>query len=299
MKYGLDGNYYHIWTDRPLFVDRSLRLPRKYVTPFESYKRILEKEVEPYDMDGLAFFPETKDRMGMFELNDQANMPHISILPEFIPTFDIDAKMKVLEEALKCKTAARINGKVLITSYVASSVTPEQWDQTFKALRAKHGDCFIFLPALTDTVSLMGPFQRGEDISRRVIEERKAYLRTWLDVCDGIYFNYPAAFKNHDHTFNEQFYRELFIPVFKSVLPNLSTAKKYLGLSAYHSHSNPDLAIGLVEDGTRTMRHSFEAAIEAEPTSSSSRMGRSQRKHLLPAYRQQQHQQHADSSATT
>jgi len=264
MKYGLERNYEHVWTDRPLFVNRAFRTQREHVTPFPSYARIL-REVVQYDIDGLAFFPETKGRMGMYELTDRAAIEGVGLLTEFIPTPDIQPKMAALEAALKCKSAARINGKILITSYVAGALTPEQWDEILTALRKKHGDVFVFLPALVDTVKLRQKFAAGKPISRKEIEERQVYLRRYLDVCDGIYFNYAAAFKMKDRTFDEAFYRELFIPVFKSVLGEPKYRNKYFGLSAYHSHSNPDLSIGLLEDGTRTLRHSFEAAMEAKP----------------------------------
>lgn len=264
MKYGLERNYEHVWTDRPLLVNRAYRVPRKYVTPFPSYQRILE-EVAQYRIDGLAFFPETRDRVGMFELTDRAAVPGIRLLPEFIPTDKVEPKLELLEQALKHETTVRIDGKVLITSYVAQALEPAQWADILAQLRAAHGDSFIFLPALTNVVSLRQYHAHGKPVPREKVEEAQAYLRSYLDVADGIYFNYAAALKNEDRTFDEAFYRELFIPVFKSVLSEPKYRDKLLGLSAYHSHSNPDLSIGLLEDGTRTVRDSFEAAMDAEP----------------------------------
>ncbi|MEX2579692.1 MAG: laminin G domain-containing protein [Verrucomicrobiales bacterium] len=264
MKYGLHRNYEHVWTDRPLFVNRGHRVASKYVMPPPSYARMLEEVVE-YDIDGLAFFPETTRRMGIYELTDELNVPGVSLLTEFLPMPEIEPKMAALEAALECENAARIEGKILITSYSAEALELEEWDEILTALREKHGDVFVFLPALTHTVRLRRGFNAGDPVTREDVEECQAYLRRYLDVCDGIYFNYAAAFKLDDHTFDEAFYRELFIPVFKSVLSEPPYRDKYLGLSAYHSHHNPDLAIGLSEDGTRTLRDSFEAAMEAKP----------------------------------
>jgi hypothetical protein len=264
MKYGLERNYEHVWTDRPLFVNRAYRDPAHVLISPEGYERILH-EVVQYGIDGLAFFPETRNRMTMFEMTDAAAVPGIRLLPEFLPTQNLEAKSALLEAALACESTVRIDGKVLITSYVSQSLTPAQWAEILAQLRRRHGDSFIFLPALTHTVGLRGDFSRGDPIARERIEDAQAFLRQYLDVCDGIYFNYPAAFKNPDRTFDEAFYSDLFIPVFKSVLSEPAYRDKYLGLSAYHSHSNPDLSIGLLEDGTRTLRHSFEAAMAAEP----------------------------------
>ncbi|HPO71641.1 MAG TPA: hypothetical protein PLJ31_02675 [Armatimonadota bacterium] len=267
MKYGLELNYYHAWNDRPLLVNRAYRVPRKYVTPLPGYKRTLQ-EVAKYDLDGLAFFPETKDRMGMFELHQEAGVPGVGLLPEFVPKpgdNDIATKAEIIERALKSPSTPRIGGKVLITSYAAGSLTPEQWGKTLAALRQRVGDTFLFLPALTHGAELRRYFMAGLPIPRAEIEEVQRQLRAYLDVCDGIYFNYPAAFRNIDRTFDEAFYRDIFIPVFKSVLSEPAYRGKYLGLSAYKSHMSPDRGNSLHEDGTRTLRRSFEAAMAARP----------------------------------
>ncbi|MCK5801216.1 MAG: hypothetical protein KAI66_00220 [Lentisphaeria bacterium] len=264
MKYGLERNYGRQWIDRPLLVDRALRVPRKFVTPYPSYARILEV-VKLYGLDGLAFFPETKDRMGMFELTDRANVEGVRLLPEFIPTKNLEGKLQLLEAALRSKSALRIEGKILISSYVAGALTPGEWKTILDALRQRFGDCFLFLPALTEPVRFKNDYHDGIPIAEEDIAQSKAYLRSYLDVCDGIYFNYAAALKRKDRTFDDAFYRDVFIPVFKSVLAEPQYHAKYFGLSAYHSHYNADLSLGLQEDGTKTLRRSFEAAMDARP----------------------------------
>lgn len=264
VKYGLHLNYYHTWIDRPLFVDRAYRVPSPFMTPEPSFKRILQ-EMALYDMDGMAFFPETSGRMGVFDLADRAGVPNVTVLPEFIPSRDLALKIKVLEKALACRSAQRLNGKLLITSYNAGELKPAEWKDVLTALRARFGDVFIFLPALTAGADLRGAFDAGAVIPDVELEGVKAYLRAYLDVCDGIYFHYPAAFRNIDRTFDAAFYRDLFIPLWKSVLAEPAYRNKYFGLSAYRAHMNPDRANSLHEDLTRTMRRSFEAAMDADP----------------------------------
>ncbi len=267
MKYGLERNYYHTWSDRPLFVSREYRTPGKYLTPLGSYKRMLQ-EVVKYDIDGLAFFPETKDRMAMFEATDEAAVDGIGLLPEFLARLSeesIEMKAEIIEKALKNGRTARINGKVLITSYNAGSASPQEWSKALSALHQRFGDTFLFLPALVNGASMRKFYTAGEPIPRELIEKERAVLRSYLDVSDGIYFNYPPAFRNQDRTFDAAFYRDIFIPVFKSVLNEPAYRHKYLGLSAYRSHLNPDRGNSLVEDYTRTLRASFEAAMEAKP----------------------------------
>jgi len=267
MKYPLGKNYYHEWNDRPLLVDRKYRQASKYPTPLASYQRTLA-EVVNYDIDGLAFFPETTRRIRMFEAHREAGFDDLGLLPEFLPMDDEDgvaAKLEILKLAIEHPSVPRIDGKVLVTSYGAESLSPERWGKLLGSLREEVGDKFIFLPTLTNVGQLRKPFMAGEPITRSEVEAQQAYLRSYLDVCDGIYFNYPAAFRKLDHSFDDAFYRDIFIPVFKSVLSEPAYRKKYLGLSAYRSHMSPERGNSLHEDGTRTLRLSFEAAMIADP----------------------------------
>jgi hypothetical protein len=267
MKYPLGMNYYHQWNDRPLLTNRDYRVDSPYLSPLPSYKRTLE-EVAKYDIDGLAFMPETKNRLEMLEAHEKANVDDLKLLPEFLPTNSPEAiaqKVEILKAAIKSPITPRIDGKVLITSYASDSLTPAQWKTVLDALRQQVGDTFIFLPALSNVAALRKPFSEGQPITRAMVDEQKAILRSYLDVCDGIYFNYPAAFRNKDRTFDSAFYKDIFIPVFKSVLSEPAYRKKYFGLSAYKSHMAPERGNSLHEDGTRTLRYSFEDAMNAHP----------------------------------
>ncbi len=267
MKYGLEKNYYHEWNDRPLLVSRDYRISHPYVTSPTSYKRILE-EVVNYDIDGLAFFPETKGRMEMFDVHEKSGVAGVGLLPEFVGAFTpdhIEVKTEIVRRALKSPNTPRINGKVLITSYGAESLKPAEWKDILNHIRAQVGDTFLFLPALTNVTKLRPAYLAGQPITRAAIEVEKAFLREYLDVCDGIYFNYPPALRNKDRSFDGEFYRDIFIPMFKSVLSEPKYQNKYLGLSAYRSHMSPERGNTLHEDGTRSLRRSFEAAMDAQP----------------------------------
>ncbi|MGE5531753.1 MAG: hypothetical protein ACM3VW_06545, partial [Bacteroidota bacterium] len=267
MKYGLERNYYHQWNDRPLLVNRAYRETSEYINPPSSYKRTLQ-EVLKYDIDGLAMLAETKGRLAMYDLQEKLNVPGVALLPEFVGAFTPDhvrVKGDILERALKSPLAPRIDGKLLITSYDAESLKPAEWKQVLGDLRARVGDKFIFLPALTNVVNLRAPLLNGEPIPPAAIEKEKAVLREYLDVCDGIYFNYPPALRNKDHSFDAAFYSDVLIPVFKSVLAEPAYRHKYLGLSCYRSHMSPDRGNNLHEDYTRTLRSSFETAMDARP----------------------------------
>lgn len=295
IKYGLDRSFYeheYEWLDRPLFMNRDYgipmeigfgpsylfpmeadpKLPRRHVVPLESYIKTMQ-ELGKYGIDGMAFFPQSRDRMGLFEMAErtaqQPGLEQAGLLPEFLANQDMESYRAVLERALDSPVTPRIGDRVLITSYGAAGNSPEEWDEILTELRDRYGDAFVFLPALTAGVSLRGPYRDGNYEEFVVdLEETRDFLRAYLAVSDGIYFNYPPALRvmrTLPRPFDRDFYEEVFIPVWRELLTDPEYKDKYLGLSAYKSHMMPERGNNLHQDGTRTIRNSFEPAMEARP----------------------------------
>ncbi|NQT16823.1 MAG: hypothetical protein HQ582_28960, partial [Planctomycetes bacterium] len=270
MKYGLDGNYLRRWVDRPLLVDPALRVEqRKYAMALPSYGRILQT-VASYGLDGLAFFPETSGRVGAFELTDQVAVPGVSLLPEFIATDNLQSKREVLQAALACRSCARIGGKILISSYRGDSLTAEQWKSLLDALRAEFGDVLLFVPAISRPCGegwngWIDRFDSKEGVNDTDRERLRQYLRTYAAATDGLYVASAASIKK-DRRFHQRFYREFLAPLFRDVLAEPDMSGKVFGLSACVAHINcTRLGYTLSDDGTRTLRNSFEAALSVRP----------------------------------
>lgn len=265
-KYGLERNYMGCWTDRPLHVDKTLRNTEYILNPYESFLKDIKMVKEIYDIDGFAFFPETKDRTILYDYAEKANIEDFKLLTEFLPTDNIEEKSKILERAKNCPYSLRINGKLFITSYNAHTLTPQKWDEILKKLRNKNIVDFSFLPAVSIGVRFLQDFQRKVPINEIEIKKEKEILKSYADVCDGLYYHWPAGFRTVERTFDREYYEKFFIPLFKSVLSQKEYENKYFGLSAVLSHSNPSITIGTVEeDNTKTLRYSFESAMSANP----------------------------------
>jgi hypothetical protein len=264
-KYGLERNYMRNWIDRPLHLDKSLRKSSYVLNPYESFLKDMKIVKEIYDLDGFAFFPETKDRMILYDYVEKAGIDDFKLLTEFIPDEKIEEKAKVLERANKCLYSFRIDGKLLITSYNAQFLSPQKWDKILKDLRERKIADFVFLPAITAGVRFLRDFQNKNPIDEIEISKEKDILKSYASVCDGLYYHWPAAFKTIERTFDREYYEKMFIPLFKSILSQPEYKNKYFGLSGVHSHSNPALTIGIEEDNTKTLRYSFEAAMLAKP----------------------------------
>jgi len=270
MKYGLDGNYLRRWVDRPLLVDPALRVKeREYAMALPSYRRIL-KTVASCGLDGLAFFPETSGRQGAFEYTDRAAVPGVSLLPEFIAADSLEGKRDVLRAALACRSCARIGNKILISSYRGDSLKAEQWKKLLDALREEFGDVLLFLPAISRPCGegwnwWIDRFDSEQGIRAADRERLRQYLRTYAAATDGLYVASAASIKK-DRRFHHRFYREFLAPLFRDVLAEPDMSGKVFGLSACVAHINcTRLGYTLSDDGTRTLRNSFEAALSVRP----------------------------------
>ena len=270
MKYGLEAHYLRRWVDRPLLIDPALRRSeRKYAMIFPSYRRILDTVVS-YELDGLAFFPETSGRMGAFEYTDRAAVPGLSLLPEFIAKDDLESKRAVLQAALACRSCVRINGKILITSYRADSLKPEQWSRLLIALRKEFGPVFLFVPSISKPCAegwgtWIDRFDSDTGVAAPDRARLRQYLRDYASVTDGLYVASAAAMKK-DRRLHHRFYGEFVAPFFADLLAEPDMAGKVFGLSACVAHINcTRLGYTLGDDGTRTLRNSFEAASSVRP----------------------------------
>lgn len=262
-KYFESTNYLQNWLDRPLFAGGNVNL-------FTSVRRMFE-QVRKYDLDGLAFFPQNYRRDRYFDISEQVlsedGFEGLRLLPEFFPGETPESYAKVVARALASPITPRIDGKVLITSNIAEEYSPEEWAEILDYVRSEHGEQFLFLPALAARggVSLARLYRQGM-LSQSDLERVRSDLRAYLAVADGIYFYYPPALRlpeRFPRTFDRHFYEEVFIPLWQSVLAEKGHEGKLLGLSAYRAHTNPDVHNAMQEDGTRTLRNSFEPAMAA------------------------------------
>lgn len=279
-KYPLFSNYYRVWLDRPLLHDRSLRdksEPQWYVNSLANFSRMTEV-ARSYELDGFAFFPTNSAShfavggkpSSLYDLSDRVYREGFSLIPELTGGLDAAECHKVLSEAKASKSVLRIGGKVVLTSYVADSKTPAQWKAILADLRAKQGDCFIFLPDLRRlggkaTHEWAEVFHSDKPAAESDVRAIQAYLRSYLDVCDGLYFAGAGHLRNGERKFDDRLYRDFIIPMYQRVLAEPAYRSKYFGLSAALGYFRPESGSTTDEDGTKTLRRSFEAAMNAQP----------------------------------
>jgi len=269
LKYGLYQNYLHSYMDRPLFMDTSLR--ENAVVTCPSFQRIMDHAMM-YEMDGLGAIIGGSGMIQRYEIAMQcAEQQHpdgFLFFPLFGGDAETEAKARTLEIANASSVTARFDrdGEEVVRfgTYGGDRTPPEQLRQMLETLRAEQGD-FIYLIALTDWGTTQDEFRRDGAVSPATDAAMKAHIREYLDVADGIDMSYGGAWRRPDRTFDVEFDREYVIPTIKAVLSERPYRDKYLALGAKIGYFQFMSGSTLDEDGTRTLRNSFEAAMEAEP----------------------------------
>ncbi|MDO9541339.1 MAG: hypothetical protein Q7J98_03335, partial [Kiritimatiellia bacterium] len=279
LKYGLDGNYLHFWVDRPLLCDRSLRLDEQKWnnTTYSSYRRMMEVLKDLYEVDGLGFLAETGGRINVVKQTDRANVEGFYLLPALgwkssvTPTQD-----DVLKTVLASKSALRINGKIPIPIY-GRHVEPGKWKPFLEELRAKYADKFLFL------VAIYCPPEKGSwseyikkflsnnnSLPPEDLETIKEYWRSYLDVADGVYhgeviYSGEEGLYGPDRKYCGEFHQKVIAPILVELLSDPKYKTKYLFCSAGVGYFRPGPGVCRSEDGTKTLRQSFDGAMASNP----------------------------------
>ncbi len=271
-KYGLQrDDYLNRWLDQPLFVDPAFQKgvtgsPLIYPRSFQKIQTI----VKQYGLDGLGFFPQTSRRAEVYEQAKQSTIDGFNILTEFVVGDTKPSRAEVLKMAIANPHSQRIDGKVVIVSYRADSQAPEFWEKELASLKKEVGEDFLFLPSIGryagESDFYWAKKYHNNKITAEDIQTIKKELRQWASATDGLYVSSVSAKRTVDRKMDADYYRNFVIRLFKSVLAEPQFREKYFGLSAMVGHENPTrVGATFSSDGTKTLRHSLRAALDAKP----------------------------------
>ena len=268
---------YHGWDDRMLLADRSTGPLVMYGTheinrifTYESFSRII-KSAKDYEIDGFGISISgslAEKYIQSLKFIEQSGVERFYMALDFFfaPNDEIRPAIKA---ALASKSALKMNGKLVIVSYLAWTTPDEKWKGLFDGLRTEFGDCFIFLHdgGYTALPALIKEYAATGQVSESTLENSMEKMRRVLDVYDGIYFNAMSTSPmGKNKRFDREFNRDIFVPLFTRVLSEEKYKHKYFGLSASEAHHNSGLGLlSIDENGTKQLRYSMEVSMGADP----------------------------------
>lgn len=286
-KYWHFMNFLHWWNDRPLMTDRSLRpdvLDGQLVVPgsdLAAIKTSMIRDAELaklYLVDGLSSsgdssFQEPSYAVYLDALSQNGTTNYKHLLNWGSSFSDSSYVRDSLTKALASPYAARINGKVLVSSYAIDAFGPANIAAVLQSLRAQFGSTFLLPVEMTSLTEQMLPLYVQGQLSTSPsanLTAVKQVLRQYLDVADGImvencHHMETNVAQRYDNRFNLGFYRDCVIPIFKSVLAEPAYAGKLLGLGIVSGYCNARTGDNNSEECTRRLRYTCEAAINAAP----------------------------------
>ncbi len=293
IKYSLFMNYYAAaswkeWIDRPLLFSRALTENTEEFDKGGNQASFTKNaEIVSAYLDGFSILATSKsylDRtLASMRYADRIGKKNF-IMPEVSPAVtrlgknpemskDYDFIFKIAEAAASSPSAFRINDKIVISSYNADLIPPEQWRPIVDKLKKQSGGQLIFIIEIrNEFYNANGTYlKNGGKISLEEIAKLKRVIRSYLDVADGILFagcNHIVDISDNlsSYKFGNAFYRKILIPAIISVMNEPEYKNRYLGLSAAKGYFGVRNASGgQTEGGTKTLRDSLEAALAATP----------------------------------
>jgi len=289
-KYSLIQNYLDsycriIFTDRPLFFDRSLagkhtgeynklNVPNGLV---KQYKSALEFT------DGLGLLchlPSGYSRtMHAIDYASRAKLKNVILMELSLSPLQAkheDKLFKLINRSLASSAVLKIGGKLLISSYWGEKYSPEAWQTIVSKLRKRFPDKLLFMVEMRKTCYMLAHqySRNGNKITKTDIENAKQKIRSYLDVADGVNFsgsNHIISYLTKKgfpaHTFNEKAYSNIIVPILVSVLNEPKyRGEKLLGLSAHKTYFyRVYLENSTDEEGTQALRKSLKIALSANP----------------------------------
>ncbi|OGV86386.1 MAG: hypothetical protein A3K19_27245 [Lentisphaerae bacterium RIFOXYB12_FULL_65_16] len=284
-KYNHYMNYVYnrTWIDRPLLFDRATGPgptdPKPgYGGTLASFAQDIRIS-QTYGIDGLGMLLGYK-RMAEngFETIDFVNRAapqDFALLYEFSgdrsPVEEMVAyQAESIRRMLACKNSARLDGKILICSYVADSIPAEKWNTVLGRLRETVGDTFIFIADIAcPWVEAYDKYcENGRSVpaaEARTIEDK---LRAYLEATDGIMFALPTVVgdsTHYDRRAPKDFYDLFVIPLICKLRDDPAYSRKYFGAKVALAYVNHMSGVTKSDDGTKTLRYGFETAMRIRP----------------------------------
>lgn len=270
-------NHLHRFIDRPLFLDVSLREEDGKTMEAEDNPLSFRREMElhkSYGYDGGVCLVGEKmyndryiknDRlMATYGIQGLSLSPAISTYEKDTPKF-VEGMSNVIAQACISPYAQRVDGKLLLTSYVSDRLTPQQWKDILTELRKRHGDVFFFVPELrTGWWGCFRPLLEGKPVPKEVDEKFQAMVRQYLDVCDGVMYAGCNEAKGSDFRLDAACFRYI-VHLFRDIASEPAYKGKFIGFGSSVGYVNHFVGTLCDEDGTKQLRRSFEIALEGRP----------------------------------
>lgn len=227
--------------------------------------------VRQYGVDGVALFTASRPRR-FFTAGADSPVPDVKIAPIFtLWQANVSNEFDQVRTVLMNPRAPKIGEKFLTLSYeVGERNPPAVLAAKYDAIRQAFGDRFVFFAGTAVITDNGGALHaNGGVLPERNIARMKDLARQYLRVADGIQVEavgFVSVLDHGERVFDTVFYRAM-LKVLREVLDEPEfRGRKYLAVGAGLGHMNAyRIGYYLSEDGTRTLRASMEAALEADP----------------------------------
>ena len=285
VKYNTFQNFLHYWNDRPLHIDRAHRYFGNKFAYNTDPSLFTDIEIaRRYGISGLCPLA----RYGLVKLAldaaDNHYTPDFRVLPGVYPinlgrgyvdkmtAAEKENFFKIVEAAIKSKSAWRVDGKAVINSYEATRLAPAGLKETLDEARQKFGDTFLF------SACMKIPGQRlyarfianGRTLKDEDIKWYTDTVQSYLDICGGAYLYGLGLCYDYDGEYGSridaEYFRKFYRPLAWKIMTDPRNKGKLFGILCSLGYVNNFTGrVNAGEYGTETLRESFDECLSLDP----------------------------------
>lgn len=276
MQYGTFQNFLHHWKDRPLFIDRSHRYPGTAFSYMTAPSVLANAGLaQSYGIAGFTPLGRTRLIRQMLGFWRDGGISGIHIMPGlYHRRGNLTLKSQIVDLMKNAGNAPqlwRIGGRVVINSYEATWLKPEEIRKELAEARAAVGDTFAFIVDLKiPGANFYNRYVRnGYRFTEQDAADYMRMLETWLAAGDGIYVYAIGKKFDPDGEYGSRYdstYFQAVRPLLLEVLARKQNHGKIMGVICQLGYVNEKSGkVNCAEEGTRTFRENFEDALSLNP----------------------------------
>ena len=283
VQYGTFQNFLHYWNDRPLYVDRAHRyFGNKFVYNNDASLFTDIRIARRYGISGLCPLARYAVLKLVLDAADNHYTPEFRVLPAvyLVKRGNVDRMnasekenfFRIINAAVKSKSAWRVNGKAVINSYEATYLAPAGLKEVLEEARQKFGDTFLFSACMKiPGQRLYARFLRnGRKLKEEDVKWYTDTVQSYLDVCGGVYLYGLGRCYDYDGEYGSridaEFFHKHYRPLAWKIMTDPRNKGKIFGiLCALGYVNNFSGRVNAGEYGTETLRESFDECLSLDP----------------------------------
>ncbi|MDD4017411.1 MAG: hypothetical protein PHV28_05650 [Kiritimatiellae bacterium] len=273
--YGPYQNLLHRYTDRPLFLDVTLRDDPEFGS-YAAFFRDIEI-LRNAGLDGfgsLDYFNVHRTQLRLLEKRPPApGYSQMIVFPGYWATNRYADVKGMILEAAKSPFTTRLDGKLLMWCYGNGADAHEAWARRLRADKDIPPFLFIGDMPFFDIYTAFGTYEKGKSPQRippDILDAFRRKVAKAAEALDGFQLWCTEYYPDHigeypRHSLKTRIYRDYLLPIAEEVMGRPENKGKFFGTYLRNGYVNPFAGTTDGEYGTETLRSYLDEILLVNP----------------------------------